>query len=201
MRTTRSRWLDEGLAVLASEGIAGLRIDKLAARLDVTKGSFHHHFAGIADYQRALLEYYEEQVRAALGRAIEEGSGAGTRRTLEWLTARVAGGAGGSAAAAGSDGPGGTAGSIRRPQLDAAVRAWAHGDPVAHATQARIDAAAVAALQAAWRPAVETDAAARTAALVPYLISLGAAAMVPPVEGDELREVYELLLERVPGDA
>ncbi len=198
MRTTRSRWLDEGLAVLASEGIAGLRIDKLAARLDVTKGSFHHHFAGIADYQRALLEYYEEQVRAALGRAIEEGSGAGTRQTLEWLTSLVAGG---SAAAAGSDGPGGTAGSIRRPQLDAAVRAWAHGDPVAHATQARIDAAAVAALQAAWRPAVETDAAARTAALVPYLISLGAAAMVPPVEGDELREVYELLLERVPGDA
>jgi len=189
MRTTRSRWLDEGLAVLASEGIAGLRIDKLAARLDVTKGSFHHHFAGIADYQRALLEHYEEQVRSTLESAIEQRSGAGTRSTLEWLTALVAGEVGG------------TTGSIRRPELDTAVRAWAHGDPVAHATQARIDAAAIAALQAAWRPAVETDAAARTAALVPYLISLGAAAMVPPVEGDELRTVYELLLERVPGDA
>ena len=57
------------------------------------------------------------------------------------------------------------------------------------------------ALQAAWRPAVESDEAARTAALVPYLVSLGAAMTVPPVSADELRRVYELLLDAVPGDA
>ena len=169
--------------MLATDGIDGLRIDRLAARLGVTKGSFHHHFAGIADYRRALLEHYEERVKAALADAIETRADAGTRATLAWLTTLVADGA-----------------TLRRPELDAAVRAWAHGDPEARTTQARIDAASIAALQAAWRPAVETDAAARTAALVPYLVSLGAAAMVPPVGPDELRAVYELLLESVPAD-
>lgn len=188
MRTTRTRWLDEGLTVLARDGIDGLRIDKLAARLGVTKGSFHHHFAGIVDYRRALLAHYEDQTREALAAAIASRSGEGTRATLEWLTSLVAR----------SDS--GVGAEIRRPELDAAVRAWAHGDAEARATQARIDAAAIDALQAAWRPAVETDAAARTAALVPYLVSLGAAAIVPPIEPGELQAVYELLLERVPGD-
>jgi AcrR family transcriptional regulator len=199
MRTTRTRWLDEGLDVLASDGIDGLRIDRLAARLGVTKGSFHHHFDGIVDYRRALLAHYEEQTRAALASAISSRSGSGTRATLEWLTALVAAGGDDTSEAVGGAAAG-EAGAIRRPELDAAVRAWAHGDPEARATQARIDAAAIAALQAAWRPAVESDAAARTAALVPYLVSLGAAAMVPPVEADELRAVYESLLERVPAD-
>ena len=184
MRTTRARWLDEGLDVLATDGVDGLRIDRLASRLGVTKGSFHHHFAGIADYRGALLAHYEEQATAALAEAIETRDGAGTRATLAWLTALVA-----------DDGA-----TLRRPELDASVRAWAHGDPEARATQARIDAAAIAALQATWRPAVESDAAARTAALVPYLVSLGAAAMVPPVEAAELRAVYRLLLESVPAD-
>ena len=205
MRTTRTRWLDEGLDVLKSDGIDGLRIDRLAARLGVTKGSFHHHFDGIVDYRRALLAHYEEQTRAALASAISSRSGSGTRATLEWLTALVAAGGDDTSdvESGGGDESGaaaGEAGAIRRPELDAAVRAWAHGDPEARATQARIDAAAIAALQAAWRPAVESDAAARTAALVPYLVSLGAAAMVPPVEADELRAVYESLLERVPAD-
>ena len=65
--------------------------------------------------------------------------------------------------------------------------------------QARIDAAVIDALQATWRPLVETDAAARAAALVPYLVSLGAAVTVPPISPSELRDVYELLLEAVPG--
>jgi AcrR family transcriptional regulator len=193
MRTTRTRWLDEGLTVLASDGVEGLRIDRLATRLGVTKGSFHHHFAGILDYRRALLAHYEEQTREALAAAIGSRDGSGTRATLEWLTSLVASDTDGDRV---DDAP--TA--IRRPELDAAVRAWAHGDAEARATQARIDAAAISALQAAWRPAVETDAAARTAALVPYLVSLGAGAMMPPLEPDELRAVYELLLERVPDD-
>jgi AcrR family transcriptional regulator len=192
MRTTRTRWLDEGLTVLARDGIDGLRIDKLAARLGVTKGSFHHHFAGIVDYRRALLAHYEDQTREALAAAIASRSGEGTRATLEWLTSLVARSDSGDDTGVGAE--------IRRPELDAAVRAWAHGDAEARATQARIDAAAIDALQAAWRPAVETDAAARTAALVPYLVSLGAAAIVPPIEPGELQAVYELLLERVPGD-
>ncbi len=151
----------------------------------MTKGSFHHHFAGIADYRGALLAHTRSGRRRHWPRRSRRATDAGTRATLAWLTALVA-----------EDGA-----TLRRPELDAAVRAWAHGDPEARATQARIDAAAIAALQATWRPAVESDAAARTAALVPYLVSLGAAAMVPPVEAAmNCGPCTELLLESVPAD-
>jgi AcrR family transcriptional regulator len=181
MRITRERWLEEGLSVLADEGPSGLRIDRLAARLGVTKGSFHHHFAGAPGYKRALLAHYEARATASLADAIAERRGEGTRATLARLTELVA-----------------DEGGLRHPRLDAAVRAWAHADAEARETQARIDEAAVAALQRAWRPLVSSDAEARAAALVPYLVSLGAAATVPPVEGDELRAVYEVLLGFVP---
>jgi len=186
MSATRQRWLDEGLAVLAEEGAAGLRIDRLAARLGLTKGSFFHHFGGTAGFRAALLEYYEGLTLGALAEAVEARRGEGTRATLAWLTDLATGDTDSTGIA------------IRNAELDLAVRAWAASDAEVRAVQARIDAAVIAALQATWRPVVETDAAARTAALVPYLVSLGAAVTVPPISAQELRDVYELLLEAVP---
>jgi AcrR family transcriptional regulator len=183
MRISRERWLDEGLAVLAEEGPPGLRIDRLAARLGVTKGSFHHHFAGAAGFKAALLEHYEEQAGRAIHDAIADRRAEGTRATLAWLTELAT-----------------RDGELRRERLDTAVRAWAQSDPAVRETQARIDAATIGALQAAWRPLVGSDADARAAALVPYLVSLGAQATVPPIESDDLRAVYALLLDLVPQD-
>lgn len=45
-RFHREAWLAAALDVLAEEGQAKLRIDKLAGDLGVTKGSFYHHFDG-----------------------------------------------------------------------------------------------------------------------------------------------------------
>jgi len=185
MSATRQQWLDAGLAVLAEEGATGLRIDRLAARIGLTKGSFFHHFGGAAGYRSALLEHYEQLTLGAFAAAIEARRGLGTRDTLTWLTDLAT-----------TD-----AASIRRAELDLAVRAWAASDAEARAVQARIDATVIDALQATWRPAVESDAAARTAALVPYLVSLGAAMTVPPISAEELRRVYELLLDAVPGSS
>lgn len=182
MAISRERWLDEGLDVLASESASGLRIDRLAARLGVTKGSFHHHFAGAGAYKAALLEHYEQRTLTAIDEGIAAHRDGGTRATLTWLSELAL-----------SGDP-----AIRPTELDAAVRAWAHSDDDARATQARIDARVIGALQAVWRPATSSDAAARTAALVPYLVSVGAAATVPPIGADELRAVYELLLEIAP---
>lgn len=40
----RARWVEIATEVLASEGIAGLRVEVLAKRCGVTKGSFYWHF-------------------------------------------------------------------------------------------------------------------------------------------------------------
>jgi AcrR family transcriptional regulator len=60
---TRSRlsvddWLAGGLQLLADEGVAGVKIDALAARLGVTKGSFYWHFEGLPAFLEALTDHY-----------------------------------------------------------------------------------------------------------------------------------------------
>ena len=49
-------WLQAGFAILAEEGIKALKIDRLCARVGVTKGSFYWHFDGMPSYRAALVE-------------------------------------------------------------------------------------------------------------------------------------------------
>lgn len=68
-RFDREAWLAAALDVLAEEGQAKLRIDKLAADLGVTKGSFYHHFRSRDDFVQQLLDYWS---RNYTDRFIEE---------------------------------------------------------------------------------------------------------------------------------
>src|SRR5260370_6350351 len=58
---TRRRWLQEGLALLEEAGAEALTIESLTSRLDVTKGSFYHHFTNYQDFQKSLLSFWEEE--------------------------------------------------------------------------------------------------------------------------------------------
>ena len=40
----RNEWIDSAIAALADEGLAGMRVEILAKRFGVTKGSFYWHF-------------------------------------------------------------------------------------------------------------------------------------------------------------
>lgn len=51
------RWIDEAIDVLAREGISGLRVEVLAKKCGVTKGSFYWHFKD----RQALLDAVLEQ--------------------------------------------------------------------------------------------------------------------------------------------
>ncbi|WP_309103568.1 TetR/AcrR family transcriptional regulator [Microbacterium sp.] len=183
MGEARDRWLNEGVLVLAEEGAVGIRIDRIAARLGLSKGSFHHHFDGAGGYKRALLAHVEQISTAALSEAIAEAEREDDARViLERLTELV----------------GSRDSGLYRPKLDVAVRAWANSDADARAAQARIDAARIGALQRVWRPHVSTDAEARRAALLPYLLAVGASTVTPPVSADELTTLFEMLLPLVP---
>lgn len=57
-RFDRERWLQSALDVLAQEGSARLRVDALSSSLNVTKGSFYHHFRDRSDFVEKLAEYW-----------------------------------------------------------------------------------------------------------------------------------------------
>ena len=58
---SRTRWLVAALGVLQREGIGGVRVERLARELAVTKGSFYWHFKDRADLLTSMLEYWDQQ--------------------------------------------------------------------------------------------------------------------------------------------
>ncbi len=59
-----ARWVDTAIDVLASEGVTGLRVEVLAKRCGVTKGSFYWHFKDRqALLDAVLLRWKEGRIR------------------------------------------------------------------------------------------------------------------------------------------
>lgn len=172
----RDRWIDEGLRVLCEEGVAGVRIDRIAARLELTKGSFHHHFRGVEDYRRALLARYEKGVTASIEDAAAAARDLPPAQAIAALPAVTR-----------LDAP-----------LESAIRGWAAQDGDARATIERTDAARLRLLTELWAAAVGDLARARAAALIPHLIAIGASVAVPRPADDDLAGVFALLVQLVP---
>lgn len=76
----RDAWISGAIEILAEEGVAGLRVELLAKRLKVTKGSFYWHFQDRHDLLMAVLQKWKEgrirdiikQTRVHPGRALEQ---------------------------------------------------------------------------------------------------------------------------------
>lgn len=183
MSRPRDRWLNEGVTVLASEGADAVRIDRIAARLGLSKGSFHHHFAGVDGYKKALLAHVEEMLTIPLSTATAAlGEEADARSILGRLTSLL----------------GESDADIYRPDLEVALRAWALTDANAAKTQTRIDSARLAALSAVWSAITDDPEEARLAALLPYVIGIGATVLMPPMKAGDLQRLFELILPLVP---
>lgn len=159
------------MAVLAEQGAAGVRVDRIAARLGITKGSFHHHFAGIDVYHRALQARYETDALGAIARAVTAVSDLPPERALMQLPANFE----------------------FDPRIEGAFRGWAFENDEARAVQARVDAARLQALIGLWRQLLPDPAAARVAALVPHLLMIGASVALPRPSQADMHDVFALL--------
>jgi AcrR family transcriptional regulator len=118
-RTPRTSWIDEGLRTLGVGGPDGVRIERLAQALGVTKGGFYWHF----DDRRALLEeMLDTWERVGVDAVIErvEGDGGNARAKLRQLFA----------IASSSD---------ELLKIDLAVRDWARRDKAVAKRLRRVD--------------------------------------------------------------
>ena len=78
-RLDREAWVRAAIDVLAEHGVEGVRVEVLAKRLGVTKGSFYWHFTDRQDLLAALLDLWKEgrlrdiikQTRAEPGRELD----------------------------------------------------------------------------------------------------------------------------------
>lgn len=60
-RTTRDRWIEEGLQALAAGGPDAVRVEALAKQLGVTKGGFYGTFADRDALLTAMLDTWERE--------------------------------------------------------------------------------------------------------------------------------------------
>ena len=78
-RLSRDTWLQQALEILA-EDPEHLRIDELADRLGVSKGSFYWHFENRSDFVLALAEYWRDENTKAVAGAIALSGGSAEER-------------------------------------------------------------------------------------------------------------------------
>ena len=83
-------WVRGAFGVLLREGIAGVRVEPLAARLGVTKGSFYWHFADRNALHAAMLDHWRMIATRDIIVRVERVRG-GARAKLRHLIAMTAG--------------------------------------------------------------------------------------------------------------
>jgi len=142
-RLSRLDWLTASLSALARDGVAALRVEPLAKKLGVTKGSFYWHFADRPALLTAVLAEWERRATDAIIVEVEAAGGDAAAHLA--LLFRIT---------AAADG-----------RLDRAIRAWAQNDAQAAAVQGRVDGRRFAYLEAQFSalgfPAVEAASRAR----------------------------------------
>lgn len=84
---TRARLLEVGSRYLRERGIAGVTIRSVADACSITYAALHYHFATHAEFVKAVLQFWSDDVTHRIERAIGAVSGlAGTLvLTREWL--------------------------------------------------------------------------------------------------------------------
>jgi AcrR family transcriptional regulator len=173
-RLTRSDWLEQGLRTLAGDGPNALKVGAMAAKLNVSRGSFYWHFQDIADFRSQLLRSWQE---CTTDQVIREIAGkAEPDRLKHLLTRGFVGGSG----------------------LDRAIRSWAAQDKEVAPLVASADAERIAYI-AKMLAAVGVEARrARDRAVFLYWAYLGRAAVMDTGHGsiatsamDDIAELFE----------
>ena len=63
VKVSERQWVEIARQALIEEGIGGVRVDRLAKRLDVTRGGFYHNFEDREQLLDALLHLWEDECR------------------------------------------------------------------------------------------------------------------------------------------
>jgi len=166
------QWIDAGLRALAQEGADAVRIERLAAKLHVTKGSFYWHFKDRGALMAAMLEAWQARATHAVIDEVEAkgGDAAERLRTLFSIVFRIEG------------------------RLDRAIRAWAAQDEAAAKAQAAIDRRRLDYLTGLFREMAFSQAEALGRARLVYHALIGQFAMGEKVaDAERLAECLDIV--------
>ena len=169
----RAQWLVAGLESLRKGGVGEVRVERLAADLGITKGSFYWHFKNRGDLLEALLEHWSREMTDLEFERIQAMRGGLAARLLALAEDVLERGMG---------------------RYDPAIRAWARTDRKVAAAVGQVDRRRVRALTGFFEDGGFGAAEARTRARLFYTFLLGEPQVRSPArEPGELARLVKIL--------
>jgi AcrR family transcriptional regulator len=165
-RLGRQEWIDAGLETLAVQGVEAVRVERLAEKLDVTKGSFYWHFKDRRALLEALLEAWRTRTTSDIIERVETHGGNAQARLagLFKIVGRADLG------------------------LDRSVRNWAAHDDAAQAALQNVDRRRIDYLQSLFIEIGFSSSAAKARARFAYHAMVGQMTMNDKVIEEENKE-------------
>jgi len=87
----RSDWIEAAITMLAEDNVEALRVDTLAEKLGVTKGSFYWHFKGREDLLSGVLDAWRSRMTSEVRALIFDKSGTPWDRLERLLRIAISG--------------------------------------------------------------------------------------------------------------
>lgn len=170
-RKTAKDWYVAGVLLLREKGFQGLTISALCQQLQVTKGSFYHHFSGIDEYKSNLLAFYETEGTLDIITQLEDQPTPQAKLiNLADLIVQSAG--------------------HYSMNAERMLRVWSLQDEEAQIVQTRVDARRRAYVQELCSQIVADTTQAETMATMMYAILIGSELMHPPLTPETLRALF-----------
>ena len=175
----RENWIESAIDVLARDGVGGLRIEVLAKRCGVTKGSFYWHFKDRQDLLTAMLEYWKEGRIRDIEKTTSVTPG-GEREQLHFAIEVY-----------------GASRNRKGMAIELAVRDWARHDPQAATFVEAVDLYRLDCTRKLFVAAGLTDAEAKSRSLLLYACVFGLSLMHYKHFDDHLEDLKQRIAERI----
>jgi AcrR family transcriptional regulator len=167
MRKHKQDWLQVGIRTLGQSGASGLTIERMAAELGVTKGSFYHHFKNMRDFEGQLIADWAEQYLSTSADLPDD-----PQARLELLDEIME--------------------EIFSPitEPEVAVRIWAQQDEMVSTYVERVDAVRREFALIVFRGVTDDERQAQLMADILFTMLIGSITVVPRMSSDQVQDLY-----------
>ena len=176
-RLDANAWADAALAELAAHGIDRVRVEVLATRLGVTKGSFYWHFKDRDALLAAMLERWRRRATLSLIERLDRAGAPPVERLRELLRLPLRGDRAALAA-----------------EIELAIRLWGRGDPRAREALAEVDELRLRYIEQLLAQAGVSAKEARARAILAYSYQRVAATLIPADDARLIQQCEDLLI-------
>jgi AcrR family transcriptional regulator len=172
-------WVDAAFDMLAEGGIDAVRVDPLAKRLGVTRGSFYWHFKDREALHTAMLKEWRKRASYRVGARIDSQTSAPDERLRQNLAL-----------------PNASPRSKRAASIELAIRLWARRDKEAAKAVEHIDHVRLHYYAKLYAEMGLTPREARDRAFLFYAALMARAYIVTDTETDIGADLAKMLLEK-----